>query len=145
MAFTDEQIRALVKLGQFSDPRAEKWIADCLIIRRDKIGRTFLSKVLPLDHFAVRDGRLVFEDLAVKHGFVPAREYAIEWFRFDNDTDLKVPLPLDRTFALPPAIGKAMPGEYYGVHILGQDKKLVAVYLRKQQDGVRVVGIDRPW
>lgn len=144
MAFTDEQIRALVKLGQFSDPRAEKWIADCLILRRDKIGRAFFSKVLPLDHFAVQDGRLVFEDLAVKHGIVPPREYAIEWFRFDNETDQKVPLPLDKTFALPQAMGSATPGEYYGVHILAPDKKLVAVYLRKEQDGVKVVGIDHP-
>jgi len=36
MAFTGEQIAAIVRTGQYSDPRAEKWIIDCLIERRDK-------------------------------------------------------------------------------------------------------------
>ncbi len=31
------------------------------------------------------------------------------------------------------------------VKVLGPDKKLVVVYLRKQRGGVEVVGIDRPW
>jgi hypothetical protein len=39
MAFSDDLIRALVKTGQFSDPRAEAYLGDVLIKRRDKIGR----------------------------------------------------------------------------------------------------------
>ena len=69
MAFTDEQIRAMVATGQYSDPRAVDYITRALIARRDKIGRAFLNGVLPLDDFAVRNNRLVFEDLAVKYGF----------------------------------------------------------------------------
>ena len=36
-AFTDDEIRALVETGEYSDPRATDWIAECLIKRRDKI------------------------------------------------------------------------------------------------------------
>ena len=35
--FSDELIRAAVKAGQFSDPKAEKYLGDVLIKRRDKI------------------------------------------------------------------------------------------------------------
>ncbi len=43
MAFTDEMIRAVVKAGEFSDPKAEALLADVLIKRRDKIGRAYLT------------------------------------------------------------------------------------------------------
>ena len=48
MAFTDELIRAAVKTGQYSDPKAEQHIADVLIKRRDKIGRAYLPKINPI-------------------------------------------------------------------------------------------------
>ena len=51
MAFTDDEIRAIVRTGQYSQP-AEDWITATLIERRNRIGRTFFTKVLPLDHFA---------------------------------------------------------------------------------------------
>ena len=37
IAFTDEMIRAVVRTGQYSDPAAEKHVADTLIARRDAI------------------------------------------------------------------------------------------------------------
>ena len=60
MAFTDEQIRAIVKTGEYSDPEAERWVVGSLIARRDKIGKAFLTTVLPLDRFAVKMGGLVW-------------------------------------------------------------------------------------
>ena len=42
MAFTDDQIRAIVKTGQFTDAAAEQHLADVLIKRRDAIGRAYL-------------------------------------------------------------------------------------------------------
>jgi hypothetical protein len=69
MAFSDDAIRAIVATAQYSDPRATDWIVKCLIERRNKIGHAFFNDVLPLDNFAVRAGRLAFEDLAVKYGF----------------------------------------------------------------------------
>jgi hypothetical protein len=146
MAFTDEQIRALVKLGQFSDPRAEKWIADCLIIRRVKVGKAFLPKVLPLDRFAVEDNRLAFEDLAAKHKLAAAREYAVQWSRFDNNTEQKTPLPGETSLRLPGQIQAAGDSEYSAADIRGEDpKKTVTVFLRKKGSNVAVVGVDRTW
>ena len=42
-AFTDEMIRAVVHTGEFSDPAAEKYLADVLIERRDKIKSVYLT------------------------------------------------------------------------------------------------------
>ena len=85
LSFSNDQIRAAVETGEFSDPAAVKFLAAVLIARRDKIGRHWLRRVNPLDRFEVAgdfDGELQFRfvDLEVKHGYVePAqRRYEIE-------------------------------------------------------------------
>ena len=99
-----------------------------------------------MDRFSVRDGRLEFEDLAVKHGLIPAREYTVWWSRFNNDTEEKTPLAGETTFALPAQFGESPIGEYFAAEIQGGDpKKTVTVYVRKTPDGARVVGVDRTW
>ena len=57
MAFSDEMIRAIVKTGQYSDPAAEKLLADVLIQRRNKIGQVYLTKINPLVNLALDDFR----------------------------------------------------------------------------------------
>lgn len=79
LSFTDEQIRAAVGTGEFSDPRAAEFLANVLIQRRDKVARHWLRRVNPLDHFAVFSNPegapdLRFEDLEVRHAFLPASE-----------------------------------------------------------------------
>ena len=146
MAFSDEQIRAIVKTSTFSDPEAEKWIAECLTARRDKIGKAFFAKVLPLDRFAVKEGRLVFDDLAVKHNLISSRNYTVQWSRFNNDTEERTSLAGETAFALPGQLREAVVGEYFAAEIHGEDpKKTVTVYLRKKSDRVEVVGMDRTW
>ena len=146
MAFTDEQIRAIVKTGQYSDPEAENWIVQCLIKRRDKIGKAYFAKVLPLDRFEVQGSQLIFDDLAVKHGLLGLRDYTVQWSRFNNDTEQKTQLAGDTSFALPRQLKEAAGGEYFAADIRGVDKqKTITVYLRKSAGGVRIVGIDRTW
>jgi hypothetical protein len=146
MAFTDDEIRAVVRSGQYGERRAEDWIVQCLTKRRDKIGRVYFSKVLPLDRFTIKDGRLVFEDLAVKHGFMTSRNYAIQWFHFNNDTGQTTPLVGETSFALPRQLEEAQRGEYFAAEIAGGDpKKTITVYLRKKSDRIEVVGLDRNW
>ncbi|MCZ6751328.1 MAG: hypothetical protein O7E51_05800, partial [Acidobacteria bacterium] len=146
MAFTDGQIRALVRTADNSDPAAEDVLTSHLIARRDKIGRTYFAKVLPLDRFRVTGGRLEFEDLAVKHRLISPRDYAVQWSRFDNETEVKTPLAGETTFALPIQLLEAAVGEYFAAEIRGGDpKKTITVYLRKKADLVEVVGIDRKW
>ena len=146
MAFTDDQIRAIVKAGEYSDPVAEKWVTDCLIGRRDKVGKTYFFKVFPLDRFGIREGRLVFEDLAVTHKMKSPQEYTFHWSKFDNETGEKSPLPTETSAALPQVITQSPVGAYFAVAIgCGDDRKTVTVYIRKNADQVQVVGIDRAW
>ena len=68
MAFTDEEIRAIVQTGQYSKP-AEDWITATLIERRNRIGRTYFARVLPLDRIRLEGNTLAFDDLGVSSGF----------------------------------------------------------------------------
>jgi hypothetical protein len=139
MSFTDDQIRAIVDTGQYSDPRATRWISDCLIKRRDKIGRAFFEKVLPLDRFAVRDNVLVFDDLATVHKLAPGRTYTYTWSVYDNRAQSRTQIAGANTARLP-----SSEAEHLAVTIHAGDPKLaVTVYLRKQSPNMEVVGIDR--
>ena len=48
VAFTDDLIRAAVHTGEYSDPTAEKYLADVLIKRRNKIASIYLTAVNPI-------------------------------------------------------------------------------------------------
>jgi hypothetical protein len=134
MAFSDEAIRAIVETAEYDDPRATDWVTKCLIERRDKIGRVYFERVLPLDNFAVRGGKLVFDDLAARYGFKAARECSAHWFEFDNQTGTRTAIS-GSSFDLPHA-----PAQYIGAAIWADDPaKAVTVYLRGEQ----VVGIER--
>ncbi len=135
-AFTDDDLRAIVAAGEYSDPSASEWLLKCLAGRRDKIVRAYLKKVLPLDRFRVRDGRLEWDDLA------PAGEVAIRWSAYDNETGTRTALP-SATDARAPA------GDWrYAVATLGRSaapSKKIDVYLRQRDGRHEVVGIERYW
>jgi hypothetical protein len=88
MAFTDEMIRAAVRTGKYSDPAAEKHIADTLIARRDAIGRAWLTNVNPIvDPALDPSGSLRFVNAAVAAGVAKApASHEVSWFQFDNST-----------------------------------------------------------
>ncbi|MEK7405872.1 MAG: hypothetical protein AAB225_12250 [Acidobacteriota bacterium] len=141
MMFSAEQIRAIVKKGEFSDPKAGDWLATCLIKRRDKIGRAYFAKVLPLDRIQVRDGRLEFEDLAVKYEFHPPRQYSIQWSQFDNEAESRTPIPGQTGLAVPPETG-----EYFAAEVRAEDpKKTVIAYFRRKDGRIELAGLDRTW
>ncbi len=81
MGFTNDDIRAIVHTGEFSDPAAEATLARWLIERRDKIGRYAFQRVPSIDRFTwTPDGGLKFDYLASLHGFTPEpEEFDIEW------------------------------------------------------------------
>jgi len=74
MAFSDEDIHALVKTGLYTKKEDQDMISSVLIERRDLIGRYWFRRVSPLDGFDLETGKLVFTDLAVKFGFEKAAE-----------------------------------------------------------------------
>lgn len=69
MSFRDEEIRAIVETGEFSNPGAVDYLSEVLIKRRDRIGRYWFSRINPIDRFTVKrsGGWLVlsFEDLGL--------------------------------------------------------------------------------
>jgi hypothetical protein len=147
MAFTDDQIRAIVHTGQYSDPAAERYVADTLIARRDKIGQVFFAKVLPLDLFAVEGGNLVFVDLAKEHGMGDVGPLQVVWSHFDNDTEAKTPLAGETSFAIPKDVVAGENTTYYAADICkqGETQKRITVYLRARGGKAEVVGVDRLW
>ena len=143
-AFTDDEIRALVRTGEYSDPRATDWIAECLIKRRDKIADVAFARVLPLDKFSVKDGRLAFEDLSASRAAGPSRLFQMHWAKYDQQGHFT---------ALPNDVGREIPAirdtEYLAatigcVGIPGQScPDPITVYVRRAGSGPQVVGIDR--
>ena len=137
MAFTDEAIRALVQTAEYSDTQAAEWVAECLIQRRDRIGRAFLDEVLPLEGFAVTRGKLIFEDLAVRYRMRQPKEYVARWFEFDNSSGQKTPITGAAGFSVPNSASAYVAAEIHS----DDPRKTVTVFLR----GDTVVGIDRTW
>jgi len=64
VAFTDEDIRSIVRTGNYSVPESAETIARVLIARRNKIAQALLPKLLALENFRIDGRRLKFDDLA---------------------------------------------------------------------------------
>jgi hypothetical protein len=154
MAFSDDLIRAIVKVGQYSDPAAEKYLADVLIQRRDKIGKAYLTMLNPVvDPALDASGTLTFGNAATQHRFADApRGYTATWYAFDNATGESRPLG-DTSGAAPtlqaPAGLPTAPGAYVRVDI-GVDhaqhpnwKQPVKTYFVRQASGWKLVGLER--
>jgi hypothetical protein len=144
MAFNDAEIRTIVETGKFSDPRAVDSLTKTLIERRNRIGRAYFTKVLAVDNFAVRNGRLEFSDLAAESGFVPRREFQIAWQRVDNASGAMSPIAGASGPALPTGL---QAGEYAAamIHQAAEPAKKVTVFVRYRGAGSEVAGIERAW
>jgi hypothetical protein len=145
VAFTDDDIRAIVETGEFSDPRAVEYLTDTLAERRDRIGRQFLDKFLPVDNFRIENGQLRFNDLAAQHEFRPPQDYEIRWFRFDNMTGQRTLISPRPSAHVPDEARRAAAGSYFSAMIVSPAvaRKSVIVTVRKTQTGYRIVGCSR--
>lgn len=72
MNFTNDEIKTMVKTGQFTNPADADYIANTLIERRDMVGRYWFERAATLENFRMDQGALHFNDLAVQYGFHPA-------------------------------------------------------------------------
>jgi hypothetical protein len=144
MAFTDDEIRAIVATGQYSKP-AEDWITATLIERRNRIGQTYFEHVLPLSNFRLQRDVLAFDDLGVAYGLTRPRTFTISWHEFDNAKDTLVDVL--GTGPEVPTSARAIPnGAYIAARVHAGDQAMaVTVYLRKHDQGFRIAGLDRSW
>jgi len=133
MAFSDDDIRAIVKTGQLSNGEAEEYLIQTLITRRDKIGRHWLSRVSSFDRFEVVDGGLRFEHLASKYGCAPRPEVSTAWFSVDPVTGARNPLN---------GAG-ALKSEGYVLAQLTSAEGRVDVYIRNANGRTEIVGVER--
>jgi hypothetical protein len=150
--FGDEAVRALVHTGDFTDPEAERHLANTLIARRDKVLGHYLRQLNPLDGFRLaREGAasvLTFSHLGEQAKLGDPGGYEYQWFRFDNAADKAEPLADPAragTASLPLPVTA---GEYLMVRIRCLNEKEpgwrepVDVYLRGRGEP-EIVGIER--
>jgi hypothetical protein len=156
MAFSDAMIRALAQTGQYSDETAAAHLANVLIQRRDKIGRTYLNAVNPVVSFALDgNGTFTFENAAAATGAgaEPEKGYSVSWARFDNATgesaSLGAPvLTTDRKAAPPSALPTAA-GSFVKIQVAAWQPSIpswatpVDVYFRRDSTSWALVGVDR--
>ena len=151
-AFSDEMLRAVVRVGQFNDPASEEMLANYLIERRNAIVRRYLPAVNPIvDVRLSPSGMLTFKNAAVEADVASApAEYVVQWRRFDNATGAtsdagtttsavtNVAAPAD----LPSAIGTYVLAE---ISANGHDswRAPAHAYFLRQADGWKLVGFER--
>ena len=150
MAFSDEEIRAMVERGRYSDPGATAELTRLLAERRDMIGRYWFERVNPLDRFEVEDGWLWFDDLAVEGGLVPRASRQWRYAVLDADGDeISKPRRLAETVI---ATGgeEARAGQFFGYRLQsrsgerGKWSRDTTVFLYRHEDGrLQLVRIDR--
>lgn len=80
MSFTDQDIAAIVKAGDYSRPVDEEYIAKVLAVRRDLAARYWFSQAAPLDVFELNGANFIFKDLAIQYGFETQAVYHVEVF-----------------------------------------------------------------
>lgn len=156
MAFTDEMVREVARAAAFSDPNAERHLADVLIKRRDRIGRAYLPAVNPLVEFALdAGGTLTFTNAAVEARVAdaPTGGYTASWFAFDNATGQSSSIGAPTRSGTPavsaPGALPSAPGAFVKIQVSAVDPARpswavpVGVFFRRTGTGWKLVGLER--
>ena len=146
--FTEEEIRALVETGQYSNPESVNYLTQTLVTRRDKIARAYLHHGGGFDRFRLTaSSQLAFDDLLDHPAFAndPPRIAAIQWHPFNNDTGtrgdaLTETEVADRTTAIPTSDANYLVGV---LHRTGNSQQCTEVFLRQRKGAWEVVGVRR--
>jgi hypothetical protein len=153
MAFTDDDIRAIVRTGGLSDAAAEEYLVETLIKRRDKIGRHWLAAINSADHFVIRDDHLSFECLSAIYGLGPQpADYVVRWFEYDNEHEVRMSSwTVSASTSTPTSISLQIPSRftnanfrgYYGAEIMAASGTVV-VFMRKSSPPIaEIVAVQR--
>ena len=161
--FSDQAIRSIVEAGRLSDPADERFLADVIIQRRNKVVAYWIAQTNPLDAFEVRgsgtDVQLTFDNAAIRVGAArPGVTYQVQWAAHDNDRGIEQALGAGVTtneprLAVPNgAWGPAdASGHRYAIASIRSTHpdfphwaSPVHVTVRNRNGSVDVVGIERP-
>ncbi len=145
--FTDDLVRAAVATGELGDPESERYLADTLIRRRDKVVAHYFARANPLSGFVADGAGLRFRNLGEEAGLARADGYGVEWSEFDNATGAHVASGTVDAAGLPIEIPDRA-GPYLAARIRTRTARRpewarpVIVYLRRSASW-EVVGIER--
>jgi hypothetical protein len=153
-AFTDQMIRAIIHTGEFSDPVAEKAIADIMIKRRNRILEAYLPAVNPIVSARLGgEGLLTFDNAAVSADVAKRPDvYRAAWFEFDNATGDTRPLGETRSTTSSVEAPASLPrtiGSYVAVDLSADGteypswRRPVRTYFRRESDAWQLVGVER--
>jgi len=150
-AFTDDLIRAAVHVGEFSDPKAEKYLGDVLIQRRETIKRVYLTAVNPIVDPRLDATGLTFENAAIAGGVAQgAVTYRASWMRFDNATSATSPISETTSTSTTIAAPNGLPSSgFVAVDIAAVAdayptwKQPVRAYFRRDGGSWKLVGFER--
>ena len=150
-AFSDELIRAAVHVGEFTDPAAEKYLADVLIERRDKIKNIYLTQVNPIVNPQLDAKGLTFENAAVTGGVAKGSiAYRASWMVFNNATGATTPLSETKSATTTIAAPSGLPSSGFVAVDIAADadayptwKQPVRAYFRQDGGNWKLVGLDR--
>src|SRR6185295_6390797 len=152
-AFSDDLIRAAVKTGEYSDPKAEQYLGDVLIKRRNKVASVYMTAVNPIvDPRLDASGRLTFANAAVDaHAATAPAGYRAAWMLFDNATDQTRPIAetrsatttIDAPQGLPDASGGMIAIDLSADSDNPAWKRPVRTYFRRDGGGWKLVGLER--
>jgi hypothetical protein len=150
-AFTDDMIRAAVHTGEFSNPEAEKHLADVLIQRREKIKRIYLTEVNPIVNPRLDAQGLTVENAAVAGGVAQGPvAYRASWMLFDNATGATKPLSETKSTTTTIAAPAGLPSSgFIAVDIAADSdtfptwKQPVRAFFRQDSGSWKLVGFER--
>ena len=154
-ALSDDDIKAVVATGKYSDARASDYLTRTLAERRRKILASWLNGVNPIvDPVLSAAGVLTFANAAQKAGVAEAAErYTLQWSTFDNATGDHKTAGTEQTVrdtsAQAPADLLAARPEYVSASIRAHHRdraawsRPVTVFFRRSIDGWSLVGLER--
>ena len=156
MAFTPDELRAIVETGQFSNPVEEQYFLDVLLERQRRSARYYMNRLNPIDEFDVTPTGLAFANLSERYGFAdPGTTYHVRWSVYDNGADSARPLTEDAhaqssTLIPVPSAPDVREGSNLfllaEIHAIHADQPMwnrrVGVYLRPIGSTYEVVGIE---
>ncbi len=151
--FSREDLRVIVSTANYSSAAVADYMVRTLLARRDAIGQAFLDWGGGLDRFAVRSGRLTFEDLRAAYGQAPdTLRRTVTWRAYDNRADAVSPVLTRMTSSREAVPLPDYSPSYLRASLVTPRAGTTRVYVRQTEQGQaspggrlrrRVVGVER--